>query len=244
MKHIILLFLVFFVVTEIYSQKIIRLNARDEIVVDADEMIIGIYIETEGAKIDSINMVQHQKALKILDVLAKFGYKKDNIYFIESSISESFNRYMLNENFPNETNYSATQGYKIKLKEFDMYDTIKNELTKNGITRILIESFETSEYDKLKSKVYKQALEKAKKKAKELLAGLNNYNLVIKEIREPDHGSYRSSGLTFQRQMIDNGLYDLALADLAPMSKIKSTVTSTKVSIPASFNVIFEIIEK
>ena len=240
----ILIFLMLFISINSYlfSQNKIKLGSEGSLSVDADQLILSISIEGSGSSKDSLNKSHHEKILGVLQVLKDYNYKEKDIYLISSEFDDKslFNDFgIYDESSSKNSKYIARQSYRIIVKDFKIYDTLKKDLLNKGTTSIDITSFWVSNYEDLKKKVYKQALENAKSKAL-LLSGVENKNKIkLLEISDNTRNYNLNDLLEFVKQTDYSG--DLYCEAAPSKTRLEPTITNAKVNISASINVIFEI---
>lgn len=227
-----LLLLLYFssiIFTEVIAQESVSFTLEYSENVQADQLVMEISTIIGGNDIDSINNVIHEKNLNAISILKNFGYKKEDIYLLDSDIKKS----MYDEN----NVFSASQSYRILLTNFDLFDTMRNNLIKNGADEVTIISFGSSKIEQQLKSVYNAAMKRAIERAQLLT---NSKKIKIKSIHDNTDDPYSSNiknKLTFDSKQGNDVMYCVS----PDVIKKESTITNVLIPIKVSLRIELDI---
>lgn len=216
-----------------YVNDSIVLNATKDTAVTADEMIMQISVNKTDTSSSKVDALSHDNLVDVLNVLKKYGYKKEDIYLITSNLRLDYRRP------PNR--YSSVQSYKIILDKFDLYDQLKKDLVHAGATEVSISGFWCTDYDKVKKILYSEALAEAKARAKYFCSKIGAKSFSIVNLEDYSRNESINRDLSFISKHPSTSDQALTVSSEAKGARfVQPTVTNGQLNIRVSLRVTFK----
>ena len=207
----------------------IMINAVKDTVVTANEMVVEISVRKIDTSSSKVNEETHSILINVLDVLKKYGYKKENIYLISSSTN--------NDNF-RKKEFFSNQTYKIILNKFDVYDQLKKELLHAGATGVRISTFWLTDYKKVKQALYNKAIADAKLKAEYFCSQIGAKNPTVEIITDNSRDESINRDISFIRRTGSAGINSVIVVPQRGM--VAPTITNGKLNINVMMRITFK----
>lgn len=232
MKAFILSFVVFISAGFAQTNNIISLNAYKDSAVTADEMVVQITVNKTDTSSTQANELNHNSLINVLNVLEKYGYKKDNIFLISSNFQKQY---------PRQNEYNSIQTYKIILNKFDLFDQLKKDLLQAGATGVSIGAFWINDYENVKKILYDEALSEAKARAKYLCTIIGAKSFTIENLMDNSRDESINGNLSFMNNYAGAMVSDLTMvATQSQLSAYQSTITNGRINIVVSLRITFK----
>ena len=212
------------------STSTISINAVKDTSIAADEMVVVISIEKNDTSSTKANQISHGSYVNVLNILEKYGYKKDDIYLITSNF---------NKNYLRQQGYFTTQTYKIILKKFDLFDQLKKDLIQAGATGVSISNFWISNYDKIKKALYSEAISEAKGKAEYFSSRIGAKSFSFESIMDNSREQSINGDLAYRNNQNVVAQRGLKFSSLGPPS-VEPTITNGQINISVSLRITFK----
>ena len=232
MKAFILSFVVFISAGFAQTSNIISLNAYKDSAVTADEMVVQVTVNKTDTSSTQANELTHNSLVNVLNVLEKYGYKKDNIFLISSNLQKQFSK---------QNEYYSIQTYKIILNKFDLFDKLKKDLLQAGATGVSIATFWVSDYEKINKRLYYEALSEAKARAKYLCTIIGAKSFTIETLMDNSREESINGNLSFMNNNAGVMVGNLTMvATQSQLSAYQSTITNGRINIVVSLRMTFK----
>ncbi|MHB8335850.1 MAG: SIMPL domain-containing protein [Ignavibacteriaceae bacterium] len=231
MKAFILSFVVFISAGFAQTNNIISLTAYKDSAVTADEMVVQITVNKTDTSSTQANELTHNSLVNVLNVLEKYGYKKDNIFLISSNFQKQY----LKQN-----EFYSIQTYRIILNKFDLFDQLKKDLLQAGATGVSIGAFWINDYENVKKILYHEALTDAKARAKYLCTLIGAKSFTVENLMDNSRDESINGNLSFMNNYAGVMVGNSMLASQSQLSAYQSTITNGRINIVVSLRITFK----
>lgn len=239
-------FLLFIILSNLlFGQQEITIKTKEKIEYPINK--IEIIIELKSSDMDKMKALEenHQKCLEIIELLNKYGYKKNEIETRNQRIMPRRNRRSKNNN---SKIYNAYSGYSFILDKLEFFDTIKFDLMENGVETIHYKKI-TDNVNEYKKKAYEKAINKARKNAEIMIQSFDDREVRLKKIIDGGVSYSRARHILEDEMLGHSKESSPQLAYIPnPSAPVKinkdQTITKLTGTVMVDLLLVFEVIEK
>lgn len=222
-----------------YGQKTIMIKATGTKTYPVTEIGVNLHINVTGNNADSVNTFGHKIGLTVIKYLKDNGYREIDILTTEAELTKE-GSYRRDEEYTNTFN----QGYSFTLKNIKLYDQIKSDLSKIGVTSISFYKGNPENIDALTKEAYQSAIKAAQKKAEFLSESFGYKKMKLLKIIDGEK-EFNEYEVNLEKEFTNkNSVINISSASVAKsQNTIESTMTNLTDSISVDILIVFELTE-
>lgn len=214
------------------ANRYIRIFSEESIEVPVSYAIINTGISITGKDVAKLDSTSHDKIVKGLHVINKYGVKEINTS--NSSIEAEYD---------NKENFISAQSYKIKFYDIGKIDALRAELLNIGFNAFNVVSYGSDSLERYEKELYRKAIKNSQKEANELA---KNSGIKIGKIckivngREPSEDENEGFSQLVSAEIFGKGGFAKGIEELI-YTGVKPTIVKKTFTINNSFTIYFEI---